>query len=267
MKNQKSTYFGIGIIVILFFIVFGLGRSYLMKQNQPTPTPIIKQKPTADTSNLTMYTNGTYGYSLQFPVTYYIPPQSDKQKSQVGIDNNIGVKKRADTSGTSIIVIDVNTDNDNLSLGDYMAKNLKIFGITGPLTNFNFNGYDSIFNKNQPGMNVFVKEGKYIYHINAPTASSDKEVEGIVATFKFVPGYSFGPQKSATVLVQDGSTYGPPFDPNLYQLEIDKSHHLFAKSDTTNLKQYLGRSITVQYREVKGVVMGEQQLVIVDTIN
>ena len=76
----------------------------------------------------------------------------------------------------------------------------------------------------------------------------------------------YGPQKTATVLVQDGSSYGPPFDQNLYQLEISKSEHLFAKSDLIDLKKYLGKTITVNYREVRGVIMSEQQLVTVDSV-
>lgn len=76
----------------------------------------------------------------------------------------------------------------------------------------------------------------------------------------------YSAEKIADVLVQDGSYYGPPFDPNLYQLEIQQSFHLFAKSDTVNLKKYLGKRVRVHYREVKGIVMGEQQLVIVDSI-
>lgn len=81
---------------------------------------------------------------------------------------------------------------------------------------------------------------------------------------RFASDYSS--EKVADVLVQDGSYYGPPFDPNLYQLEIQPSFYLFAKSDAVSLKKYLGKRIRVHYREVKGVVMGEQQLVIVDSV-
>ena len=76
----------------------------------------------------------------------------------------------------------------------------------------------------------------------------------------------YGEEKQATVTVQDGSYYGPPYDPNLFQLEIGPSNNLFAKSDNIDLKQYLGKRITVSYQEVLGTVMGEQQLVIVTSI-
>lgn len=84
---------------------------------------------------------------------------------------------------------------------------------------------------------------------------------------KFNTTYSdFSELKKEEVLVQDGYYYGPPFDPNLYQLEVGQYLHFFAKSYKVNLKQYLGKLIKVYYREVKGVVMGEQQLVIVDSV-
>ena len=218
-----------------------------------------------DTSSWTVYTNKTFGYSLKFPATYEVPPQAEKEISQKGVDNNISVERKANP-GSSVVIIDVNLNKDNMSIEDYMNKNLKLFGITGPLISYNFNGYDSLFNKNQPGTNVFIKQGRYIYHITASTASSDKEIGDILATFKFTSAVDYGPQKAATVLVQDGSYYGPPFDPNLYQLEISESEHLFAKSDLVDLKKYLGKNIKVHYREVKGVIMGEQQLIIVDSV-
>ncbi len=149
------------------------------KQNQPSPSVIT------DTSNRTVYTNKTFGYSLKFPATYWVPVQTEGEKSQLGVDNNIGVERTSDPRGSSVIVIDVDQNKDDMTLGDYMNKNLKMYEITGPLITYNFNGYDSLFNKNQPGTNVFVKQGQYIYHIIASTASTDKEVGDIVATFKF----------------------------------------------------------------------------------
>lgn len=70
-----------------------------------------------------------------------------------------------------------------MPLKDYPDKNLKLLGITGPLVSNNFNGYDSLFNKNQPGTDVFVERFHLVYHIVAPTASTDKEIGDIMATF------------------------------------------------------------------------------------
>lgn len=189
--NKKFTPF------IAVVILIGVGFFILTKQNPKPFTPIVEstppaspsatteKKPTVDTSNWTIYINKTFGYTLKFPVTYQVPLQSEKQKSQIGVDNNMVVQKKSDSTGNSLIVIDVNLDKDNLSLKDYMNNSLKIYSITGPLISYDFNGYDSLFNKNQPGTNVFVKNGINIYHISAPSASSDKEVGDIVATFKF----------------------------------------------------------------------------------
>lgn len=138
-----------------------------------------------DMSSWKTFTNKTFGYSLKFPATYQVPPQSEKQKSQVGIDNNISVEKKSDPTGSSVIIIDVNLSKDNISLKNYMDTHLKLFSITGPLISYNFNGYDSFINKNQPGTNVFVKNGNNIYHITASTAAQDKEIGTILTTFKF----------------------------------------------------------------------------------
>ena len=76
--------------------------------------------------------------------------------------------------------------------------------------------------------------------------------------------YEYSEQKQAVATVQDGSYYGPPFEKNLYQLELENQNHLFAKSESVDLGLYMGKVITVKYREVVGQIMGEQQLVIVD---
>jgi len=136
-----------------------------------------------DLSSWKTYLNKTYNYNLKFPAIYQISPQTEKQKSQLGIDNNIVVRKL--DSSTSVMIIDVYQDKENVSLDDYMNQNSKQLGITGPLLSDRFNGNESLANKNQPGINQFVKQGLYIYHITASTASSDKEVANIVATFKF----------------------------------------------------------------------------------
>ena len=119
---------------------------------------------------------------------------------------------------------------------------------------------------------VFTPDNKAIVSLYYKSSYYDKPnankiLDQILLGFKFKTKYSdLSELKTADVLVQDGSYYGSPFDPDLYQLEIEQSHHLFAESDTINLKQYLGKRIKVSYREVKGVVMGEQQLVIVESV-
>lgn len=190
MTTNKKLATLIIVIVVLVGVASFLGTQ---KNNTPAPTqtlmtPTTNQATTTDTSNWTLYTNKTYGYSIKFPGTYRVPPQSEKQKSQVGIDNNTCVKKN--TAGNEcVVIIDSFKNSDNLSLEDYLNKNLKMFGLfeatnplSSPLVSYTFNGYDSLFNKNQF---VFVKHGQYVYHISAPNVSSDKEVGEIVATFKF----------------------------------------------------------------------------------
>src|SRR3989344_9202013 len=61
----------------------------------------------SDMSSWETYTNKTFGYSLKFPATYQVPSQTEKQKSQLGIDNNIAIEKKSDPNGNSVIIIDV----------------------------------------------------------------------------------------------------------------------------------------------------------------
>jgi len=78
--------------------------------------------------------------------------------------------------------------------------------------------------------------------------------------------YSLGEESIMQATVQDGSYYGPPFEHDRYQLEVADSIYYFAKSNSIDLAAYLGRQITVSYRPVQGLVMGEQPMVIVDSI-
>lgn len=257
MKNQKINFLVIGIIVFVGYMVLGPGGNYLKKQNQSSQPPTIAQKAITDTSNWTNYVNKTYNFSIKFPTTYEVKPGEEEQ--------NTCVRAKIGDNGC-VVLINVYDNKNNLTLDTYLNNNTTKFAITGPLIPYNFNGYETLFNKNQPGTNLFIKRDLYVYRFIAIKASSDKEIESIVATFKFLPEISHGSQKTATVLVKEGSSYGPPFDPNLYQLEISKGNNLFAKSDLVDLKKYLGKTITVNYREVKGVIMGEQQLVTVDSV-
>ena len=101
-------------------------------------------------------------------------------------------------------------------------------------------------------------------------AKSQKLFKEILSSFKFKTDYSkrytnLGEPETATALVQSRAYYGPPFDPTLFQLELN-SGYLFAKSYNLDLSSYLGKKVTLQYRKVIGAVMGEQQLVIVESI-
>lgn len=127
----------------------------------------------ASMSNWKTYTNKAFEYSLKYPTAYQV----------LGTDNNVSVRKLS--SNSNVVTIDIYQDEENISLDDYMNQNSKQLGITGPLLSDRFNGNESLINKNQPGVNQFVKQGLYIYHITASTASQDKEVANIVYTFKF----------------------------------------------------------------------------------
>lgn len=163
----------IGIITIL---LVGIGFFALTKQNsQPSPSVITEQKVTTDTSNWTVYTNKTYSYSIKFPKNYEVQLGNEEQNTCI----------RPNVGSPCKVFINTYPNKDNLSLKDYLSKQSIAFLIDGPLIPYNFNGYDSIFNKNQLGTNLFTKRDLTVFHFVASEASSDKEIGDIVATFKF----------------------------------------------------------------------------------
>lgn len=77
--------------------------------------------------------------------------------------------------------------------------------------------------------------------------------------------FNFSEAKTANVVIFKAN-YGPPSDNDLYELKTVDNKHLFAKSRLINLNKYVGKKVNVTYKEVKGVIMGEQQLVLIDSL-
>jgi hypothetical protein len=101
------------------------------------------------------------------------------------------------------------------------------------------------------------------------TEEGEKIFSRLLESFRFISKYNkddLGELKTVTAVIQDGSYYGPPYDPDLFQLKINQSEYLFAKSERVDLRQFLEQLVKVDYREVRGMIMGEQQLVVVESI-
>lgn len=160
-----------------------------------------------DMSSWNTYTNETYGYNLKFPDTYEVSPQTEKQKSQLGVDNNIGIINKSDPNGDNVIVVNVTTDKSDISLQEYENKYLK--NTDYPMISGKFNGYDSLSSRGvmQNGkvvQNVFIKQNQYIYHIVIFSAASlEKEIGDIVATFRFTNGNTSPNYVSAMSILQN----------------------------------------------------------------
>lgn len=175
------------LIGAMAILLVGFGFFVLTKQNsqpsvpvtksepQPSPSVITEKKPTADTSNWTVYVNKTYNYSVKFPRTYELQPGNEEQNMCI----------RLNVDSPCEVLINVYPNKDNLSLEDYLSNQSIAFSIDGPLIPYNFNGYDTLFDKNQLGTNLFIKRGLTVFRFVASKASSDKEIGDIVATFKF----------------------------------------------------------------------------------
>lgn len=203
MIKQKSKNVTGALVISVCLLGLGVGSYYLRDKNIISTLWSADKKSNSNTSSWTLYTNKTHGYSLSFPTSYEIRTQTDKEISQMGVDSVICIGKKLNSNCDIRIVFWENIGN--LALGDFVNKNLSLFEITGPLVKYDFNGYDSLFNKNQPGTDIFVKQGQYVYHIVASTASSDKEIGDILTTFKFVTSLTINGNKAITEIQKNGS--------------------------------------------------------------
>lgn len=98
-----------------------------------------------------------------------------------------------------------------------------------------------------------------------PASFSDKEYLKQNPLFGY-SSYEFGEAKTIIATVKK-ATYGPPFDPNLFELDTGKpGYSLFAKSRLVDLNNYIDKKVVLNYREVKGVLMAETQLVLIDSV-
>ena len=306
-NKPKINYLIVGVVILVGFIIFGVGGCYLGKksiepsqvttgvQNKQTQVPLATSTP-AETANWKTYTNEKYKFSLRYPQNFYYKDINQTNTSSVAVpitwllffadlqrptdqahypEIDIGFFQKSSTTTLDQWLKINTTTKDNYNNPDPEDKDKVYWGVKNvaklsvsalPVIKFFASNGASTYQ-----VVTLVDRGDKVFIVQSVITPlgqiDDKIVDQIISTFKFTPENSIlGELKTTDVLVQDGSYYGPPFDPDLYQLAVEPSHYLFAKSDTVNLKQYLGKRIKVHYREVKGIVMGEQQLVVVESV-
>jgi hypothetical protein len=121
-----------------------------------------------------------------------------------------------------------------------------------------------------------IEEEKLADDISEKSADEIIDIEFLRKSplFKNFETFEFGPKMVTTVTVQGVATD----DPEMYVLKIEegkfcKDHPwdqecgwMFAKSRKINLSRYLGARVEIWYRPVKGMILAEQGLVIVDQV-
>lgn len=117
---------GVGLLIGL---LIGAGGFYVLNmQKTKTQAPITTEQttqvaptlPTDETANWKTYTNPTYHYSIKFPNTFEVPPQSEREISQLGKDSNMCVQEKATT--TCRIVINVYQNTVDISTEDWIKQ-------------------------------------------------------------------------------------------------------------------------------------------------
>ena len=186
MTNNKREQ-GISSILVMSVVVVVIGVVYIVGtqgSRLATTTPLVVPATISDTeravdintSGWATHTNKTYGFSIEYPSTYQIQSGNEEQNTCIWLNSNSPCE----------VLINVYDNKGDLTLTDYLNKNLSSFAITGPLVSYDFNGYDSLLNKNQPGTYLFIKRGLWVYRFVAPKASENRVIEAMVNTFKFV---------------------------------------------------------------------------------
>lgn len=121
---------------------------------------------------------------------------------------------------------------------------------------------NSPFPTNTPQRKTTIKDPDLLYLRQINVTSG---YEGVI--------FEFSPQKKAQATIRT-TNYGKDFDypyTQFYELASVQPRELehinfFAASRTINLKNYVGQRKTVYYREVIGLIMSEEQFVLVDKV-
>ncbi len=169
---------------LIFDIVRGwnsLGSIPVETYNEMLPT----LKFTDPAANWKTYTNTTYGFSIKFPDTYEVPPQSSREISQLGKDSQACIESKAD--GICRVVFYVVDNPQGLSASEYVRTLPEI-----PLNDYLrqaqpviFNGYAALTwsTSNAIGYMVGNINGTTIVEIRASDNTSI--LKQILSTFKF----------------------------------------------------------------------------------
>ncbi|MEX2007148.1 MAG: hypothetical protein WD992_00020 [Candidatus Levyibacteriota bacterium] len=155
----------------------------------PTPTPDPASNAADATANWKTYTNDTFSYSLKFPDTFTVPVQTSREKSQLGVDNNMCIKNKSDNN--CHIIINVYSISTGATLQQWIDDNkLLAYGTIQTRSStglkINLNGNDGfILESFNGGNNYIFQHNNDIYVLELPKNYTEEDKE-ILSTFKFI---------------------------------------------------------------------------------
>ena len=186
--NWKNV--SIGAVIGAILISLGLLVLLLLQPKAGTPTSSTTPKIATtsakkdETAGWEIYTNTTFGYSIKFPNNYKVPPQTEGQISQLGLDTNICIVRKKDQVCT--IVINAFENKEKQSLKDWLKNNQGVTVISGNATEATFNNYRALVGvaKYKPSLyDYLVAHNQTVVEIT--TYGTDEE-KRVLSTFKFL---------------------------------------------------------------------------------
>lgn len=87
-RGQALIFLLIGIVILVASGAYYLGRQPTPNQSAVVTSPPSSSTTSDETAIWQTYKNYTYKYEIKYPGDYRILPQTDKEKSQLGVDAN-----------------------------------------------------------------------------------------------------------------------------------------------------------------------------------
>lgn len=125
--------------------------------------------------------------------------------------------------------------------------------------------------ENRPGVITSVEEDILFYQILSTFRFVNQPEDELYLSQTIIlsgrKSFEFGEPEIIKAKVIKAA-YGPPFDPEMYELTTDEpGQNLYAMSRIVDLNNYIGQTVTINYRDIKGIIIAEEQLVIVDSVS
>lgn len=200
-RSFKNRYLMIGIVVLAFFIVLGLGGYYLNKQNLPSPLPITTAVKKIDSWKT--YTNNDYSFQIDYPSRFSFVGNTKREANYDTLATFSSQSKESITL-REIHDIDIYKDKkpEDVAKREIMDSGFQ-YGVIGVKTGDYSAAITTVDNNPDkkyptitiahPNKNLFI-----VLEINIPINGSQGESDKILSSFKFLNNTDISSWKTYT---------------------------------------------------------------------